>query len=130
MEVIVGSPAAPSKVEVGGDVLLEAAPGENPDKVRGGDGYSGGGGYGGSAKGGSDGSDGEDGTTSAGGRGSGLEIGLLGSERFSLVPGEGGMGNGANGGGGGGVIVNGKKPGDDTFKGEGFGGGAGTGNGF
>ena len=133
MEVTVGSSASPSKVEVGGEVVLEAAPGEDPDKVRGGDGYSGGGGKGGVANGGSDGGDGEDGTTTAGGRGSGLEIGLLGSERFSLIPGEGGVGaNNIYGGGGGGVVVNGRKPDSgNTHAGEGFGAGAGnSGNGL
>ena len=131
MEITVGSNGTSSKVEVGGEVVLEAAPGEDPNSVRGGDGFSGGGGrggQGGSPRGGSDGGDGEDGSDSAGGRGSGLDIGLLASESFSLTPGEGGvaMADG-HGGGGGGVIVNGKKPGEHTHAGEGFGGG-GAGN--
>lgn len=107
MEVTVGSYASsgPSKVEVGGEVLLEAARGEDPTNDQGGNGYSGGGGRGGtngSPRGGSDGGDGEDGSTSAGGRGSGIDIGLLGSEHFSLIPGEGGkaMDDGHGGGGG------------------------------
>ena len=131
MEITVGSSRTSSKVEVGGEVVLEAAPGEDPNSVRGGDGFSGGGGrggQGGAPRGGSDGGDGEDGSDSEGGRGSGLDIGLLASESFSLTPGEGGvaMADG-HGGGGGGVIVNGKKPGEHTHAGEGFGGG-GAGN--
>ena len=86
------------------------------------------GGQGGSPRGGTDGGDGEDGSDSEGGRGSGLDVGMLASESFSLTPGEGGvaMADG-HGGGGGGVIVNGKKPGEQTHAGEGFGGG-GAGN--
>ena len=97
MHITVGSShdpsGVPSKVEVGQEVVLEAAPGGSTTKLRpdvGGDGYSGGGGSG--AMGGSNGGDGEDGSSGgAGGRGSGLDVGALGSEKFSLVPGEGGI---------------------------------------
>ena len=66
----------------------------------------------------------------AGGRGSGFDVGLLGSEAFILVPGKGGEADSyGNGGGGGGVIVNGKKPGNNTYSGEGYGGGGAYGNG-
>ena len=51
--------------------------------------HRGGGGSG--AMGGSNGGDGEDGSSGgAGGRASGFDVGALGSEKFSLVPGEGG----------------------------------------
>ena len=83
---------------------------------------SGGGGHDG--KGGTNGSDGEDGSYS-GGHGTGLDVGLLGSEKFSLVPGKGGDTSNNYGGGGGGVVVNGRKPGDSFYAGEGFGGGGG-----
>ena len=125
MKVTVGSAGGPSMVEVGEEVLLEAAPGEGPDSVKGGDGYSGGGGLGGSARGGSDGGDGEDGTDTAGGSGSGLNLDLLSMKSFILTPGGGGdPGSSSHGGGGGGVIVNGKIPGDNQYMGKGYGGGA------
>ena len=123
MQITVGSSGSPSRVEVGGEVVLEAAPGETPDTDRGGDGYSGGGGFGGAARGGRDGGDGEDGSGGEGGRGSSLDVGALGSEKLSLVPGNGGEGSSSYGGGGGGVVVNGKKPGDNKNAGEGYGGG-------
>ena len=92
MHITVGSShdpsGGPSKVEVGGEVVLEAAPGGRTTKLRpddGGDGYSVAGGSG--AMGGSNGGDGEDGSSGgAGGRGSGLDVGALGREKFSLVP--------------------------------------------
>ena len=125
MKVTVGSAGGPSMVEVGEEVLLEAAPGEGPDSVKGGDGYCGGGGLGGSARGGSDGGDGEDGTDTAGGSGSGLNLDLLSMKSFILTPGGGGdPGSSSHGGGGGGVIVNGKIPGDNQYMGKGYGGGA------
>ena len=73
-------------------------------------------------RGGTNGGDGS-GPSGSGGHGSGLDVGLLGSEKFILVPGEGGEAYGTSGGGGGGVIVNGRKPGESSHKGEGFGGG-------
>ena len=81
IEVTVGSSQAPSKVEVGGEVLLEAAPGQTNvtcGTACGADGYSGGGGYGGDrygwgGGGGSDGSDGKDSSDQKGGKGSGLD---------------------------------------------------------
>ena len=80
--------------------------------------HSGGGGSG--AMGGSNGGDGEDGSSGrAGGRGSGLDVGALGSEKFTLVPGEGGITHLGYDGCAGGVIVDGKKPSDTT--GVGFG---------
>ena len=128
MHVTVGSShgpsGGPSKVEVGGEVVLEAAPGGSTTKLRpddGGDGYSRGGGRG--AMGGSNGDDGEDGSSGgAGGRGSGLDVGALGSEKFSLVPGAGGITHLGYGGCAGGVIVNGRKPSDTTGVGFGAGG--------
>ena len=137
MEVTVGSSQAPSKVEVGGEVLVEAPPGQTNvtcGTACGADGYSGGGGYGGDrygwgGGGGSNGSDGKDSSDQKGGKGSGLDVGLLSSEKFSLVPGEGGVSyghTGRHGGGGGGVVVNGRKPGEvGGGRGEGFGGGGG-----
>ena len=65
MQITVGPGGSPSKVEVGGEVVLEAAPGESPilNNEFGGDGYCGGGGSGGgSPRGGTDGGDGEDGS--------------------------------------------------------------------
>merc|ERR1712018_893088 len=138
MEVTVGSSGIPSKVVVGGELLLEAAPGETNvtcPGACGADGYSGGGGYGSDqhgsgGRGGSNGIDGKDSSNDKGGKGSGLDVGLLSTEKFSLVPGEGGVSHthtGRLGGGGGGVVVNGRKPGDhEGFgRGEGFGGGGG-----
>ena len=56
-------------------------------------------------------------------------MGSISSEKFSLVPGEGGVSyghTGRHGGGGGGVVVNGRKPGEvGGGRGEGFGGGGG-----
>ena len=136
MMITVGSPGFSSKVDVGGQVVLEAAGGEESTSVQGGAGYSGGGGprnpntEGGGGRGGTNGGDGEDGLYGAGGRGSGFDVGLLGSEAFILVPGKGGEADSyGNGGGGGGVIVNGKKPGNNTYSGEGYGGGGAYGNG-
>ena len=65
MQITVGPGGSPSKVEVGGEVVLEAAPGKSPilNNEFGGDGYCGGGGSGGgSPRGGTDGGDGEDGS--------------------------------------------------------------------
>ena len=69
MQITVRPGGSPSKVEVGGEVVLEAAPGESPilnnefDTGLGGDGYCGGGGSGGgSPRGGTDGGEGEDGS--------------------------------------------------------------------
>merc|ERR1719367_69195 len=134
MEVTVGTSGIPSKVEVGGEILLEAAPGETNvtcPGACGADGYSGGGGYGSDqhgsgGRGGSNGSDGEESSNDKGGKGSGLDVGLLSTEKFSLVPGEGGVSHIHTGRFGGGVVVNGRKPGDhEGGRGEGFGGGGG-----
>merc|ERR1711962_1052459 len=63
----------PSKVSVGGEVVLKAKPGKTTDTTVGGDGYSGG--YG-TGHGGSDGGDGEvgDDEDSEAGKGSGLDV--------------------------------------------------------
>ena len=83
--------------------------------------HSGGGGSG--AMGGSNGDDGVDGSSGrAGGRGYGLDVGALGSEKFSLVPGEGGIAHLGYGGCAGGVLVDRKKPSDTTGVGFGAGG--------
>ena len=125
----VGSHGESSRVEAGGLVLLEAFPGQDsPGNHSGGDGYSGGGGRGydnRGGRGGSDGGDGEDGDENVGGHGSGLQIEQLSTKNFLLTPGEGGQAyEDGTGGGGGGGVVNGKMPGDDLYKGKGYGGGA------
>ena len=117
LSVTVGSSGSPSKVELGGKVVLEAYSGGSPDFTRGGDGYSGGGGSDGYAWGGTDGGNGENGEDTPGGRGSGVDLRKIKMKGFVLTPGEGGRpwsAQGAGyGGGGGGVIVNGRKPGTD-----------------
>ena len=117
LDVTVGSSGAPSKVELGGKVVVEANSGGSPDFTQGGDGFSGGGGCDGYAWGGADGGDGEDGEDTPGGRGSGVDLRQIKMKGFELTPGEGGRPWSASGqgfgGGGGGVIVNGRKPGTD-----------------
>ena len=134
LEVTVGNSTLlsgnPSKVAVGGEVVLKAKPGKTTDNVVGGDGYSGGGGYG-TGRGGSDGGDGEvgDDEDSEAGKGSGLDLSSISMKSFILTPGKGGVGESFYGGGGGGVVVNGKKPEVEHCGGEGYGGGGGY-NGF
>ena len=120
----------PSKVSVGGEVVLKAKPGKTTDTTVGGDGYSGGGGYG-TGHGGSDGGDGEvgDDEDSEAGKGSGLDVSRIAMKSFTLSPGEGGIGESFYGGGGGGVLVNGVKPESEACGGQGYGGGGGY-NGF
>ena len=112
-----------SRVEMNGELVIHAAPGGTPDAQGGGDGFSGGGGVGGIPKGGSNGGDGEDGEEKPGGRGSGFDLSSFAMDSFLLTPGEGGEANRGQGGGGGGVVVNGKKPGDFQYNGQGYGGG-------
>ena len=134
LEVTVGNSTLlsgnPSKVAVGGEVVLKAKPGKTTDNVVGGDGYSGGGGYG-TGRGGTDGGDGEvgDDEDSEAGKGSGLDLSSISMKSFILTPGKGGVGESFYGGGGGGVVVNGKKPEVEHCGGEGYGGGGGY-NGF
>ena len=56
-----------------------------------------------------------------GGRGSGLDLGMMVMGHFNLAPGRGG--NVAGGGGGGGVLVNGGGPDPGFGAGQGYGGG-------
>lgn len=127
-EVLVGGSEEESMITRDGQVLLQAAPGDN-ESANGGAGYSGGGAYcygctGGD--GGEDGSDGEDSSANDGGTGSGFDLGVLITKNFVLTPGKGGAADGNLGGGGGGFVVNGKKPsGKNAEDGEGYGGGAG-----
>ena len=124
----VGAQGESSSVQMDGQMVLVASPGQNYDRNNGGDGYSGGGGYDGGVYGGDGGRgglDGEDTSSGKGGHGSGLHIGELNMTRFHLYPGRGGNGSSTYGGGGaGGVVVNGQKPpGGTEFDGEGFGAG-------
>ena len=124
-EILVGQVGESSKLEIAGELVFEALPGQYP----GSDGYSGGGGSShsgqGGGMGGSGGSDGGNGTNHPGGKGSGFDLGLVPLKNFILTPGEGGQPLSQYGGGGGGVAVNGKMP-DVTSKyaGAGFGGGS------
>ena len=127
-DITVGKYGEASSVVIGGEMVVEAASGENGDNTNGGgEGFSGGGGGGGGngGEGGSDGLAGEDGVVAgtAGGRGSSFDLETVAMEHFNLTAGEGGEGDGGAGGGGGGVIVNGKKPGVNQLNGQGFGGG-------
>ena len=114
-----------SRVEMGGLVLHEAEGGHAGSHSYGGDGYSGGGAGGSRGNGGPGGMDGGDGGASdyhtRGGRGSGLDLGMMVMGRFNLAPGRGG--NVAGGGGGGGVLVNGGRPDPGLGAGQGYGGG-------
>ena len=123
LKVAPGGFGEASRVEMNGELVIHAAPGGTPDAQGGGDGFSGGGGVGGMPKGGSNGGDGEDGEEKAGGRGSGFDLSSFAMASFLLTPGEGGEANRGEGGGGGGVVVNGKKPGDFQYNGQGYGGG-------
>ena len=126
-EISVGRLEESSKVEIAGELVLEALPGQMSQSGLGGDGYSGGGGYGGGI-GGSGGSDGGDGIDYSGGKGSGFDLSLVPLKNFILTPGAPGQPYGLyGGGGGGGVAVNGKIP-DVTrqYAGFGFGGGSGA----
>ena len=87
------------------------------------DGYSGGGSRDGD--GGEGGGDANDHGSHKGGHGSGLDIGSVNMTKFTLSPGKAGSSNAGWGGGGGGIIVNGEKPSETTYQGEGFGGGLG-----
>ena len=124
-EILVGQVGESSKLEIAGELVLEALPGQYP----GSDGYSGGGGSShsgqGGGMGGSGGSDGGNDTKWPGGKGSGFDLSLVHLKNFILTPGDGGQSRGYYGGGGGGVTVNGKMP-DVTseFAGAGFGGGS------
>ena len=121
-EITVGQMGESSKVEIAGELVLEALSGETGAGGPGGAGYSGGGAYG--SNGGSGGSDGGNSTNYPGGNGSGLDLNLVSLKNFILTPGAGGLPFGEYGGGGGGVAVNGKMP-DVTshYAGAGFGGG-------
>ena len=113
-EILVGQ----SKVEIGGELVLEASPGRGPSR---GAGYSGGGGgYHGEA-GGSGGGDIAYDSSHPGGESS--DLGLVSMKNFILTP-------AADGGASGGVrvvsVVDGKVPGNRTlweYKGVGFGSG-------
>ena len=143
-EITVGQVDESSKVEIAGELVLEALPGLPGQTVKGytgGAGFSGGGGScyqctGG--LGGSGGSDGGNGTNKPapfpGGKGSAFDLSLVHMKNFILTPGAGGQPRTPSrsvgpsrgyGGGGGGVAVNGKMP-DVTSKyaGAGFGGGS------
>ena len=128
-EITVGQLGESSKVEIAGELVLEALPGRKGDGGVGGAGYSGGGGgdEGGvqGGIGGSGGSNGGNSTYGPGGKGSGFDLNLVTLKNFILTPGAGGQPDGGVGGGGGGVAVNGKMP-DITSKyaGAGFGGGS------
>ena len=134
-EVLAGIPGQLSRVEVGAELVVEAAPGGDPDEEGGGDGYCGGGGVssapypfpGGPPHGGSNGGDGEDGDRQPGGKGSGLDLGQFAIEGFQLAPGDGGEATNGYGGGGGGVVVNDMKPGGNNNNGQGYGGGGANG---
>eukprot|EP00092_Neocalanus_flemingeri_P010623 GFUD01011445.1.p1 GENE.GFUD01011445.1~~GFUD01011445.1.p1 ORF type:complete len:425 (+),score=118.58 GFUD01011445.1:49-1275(+) len=130
VELKVGGPGQNSTVEIGGEALLVASTGGDGGSRKCGDGYSGGGGSSNGrqcGRGGTNGGDGQEGTTKTKepGKGSGLDLGKVTMENFILTPGEGGAGVYYEifGGGGGGVLVNGKSPGVDQYKGQGFGGG-------
>ena len=125
-EILVGQVGESSKLEIAGELVFEALPGQYP----GSDGYSGGGGSShsrqGGGMGGSGGSDGGNGTNYPGGKGSGFDLSLVHLKNFILTPGAGGQSRERhNVGGGGGVTVNGKMP-DVTseYAGAGFGGGS------
>ena len=124
--ITVGQADESSKVEIDGELVLEALPGQSSSYFRGGDGYSGGGAMSGivGETGGSNGSDGGNSTSYPGGKGSGFDLGLLSMKTFILTPGAGGQPRSSYGGGGGGVVVNGKVPGLSEYRGLGFGGGA------
>ena len=134
-EITVGQLDESSKVEIGGELVLEALPGQIGQFYTGGAGYSGGGATGG--EGGSNGSNGGNsssrgGTLYWGGQGSGLDLSLVSMRNFILSPGAGGQPVAQFGGGGGGVVVNGKMPvGGNSgnkinYVGNGFGGGSGV----
>ena len=119
-EILVGQMAEPSKVEIGGELVLEASPGRGPSR---GAGYSGGGGgYHGEAVdsgGGSDGGDIAYDSSHPGGESS--DLGLVSMKNFILTPAADG---GASGGVRVGSVVDGKVPGNRTlweYKGVGFG---------
>ena len=128
-ELNVGQRGESSKVEIAGELVLEALPGETGAGGPGGAGYSGGGAYCNSCSGGTGGSGGLGGgnsTYNPGGKGSGFDLNVVDLKNFILTPGAGGQRYGSyGGGGGGGVAVNGKMP-DVTsqFAGAGFGGGS------
>ena len=128
-EITVGQMGESSKVEIAGELVLEALPGEKgTGGGPGGAGYSGGGASCNRCSGGTGGSGGSDGGNSTnypGGKGSGLDLNLVDLNNFIFTPGAGGQRYGEYGGGGGGVAVNGKIP-DVTsqYAGAGFGGGS------
>ena len=128
-EITVGQVGESSKVEIAGELVLEALPGEQGGDGPGGAGYSGGGAYCyrcDAGTGGVGGSDGGNGTKYPGGKGSGFDLNLVDLQNFLLSPGAGGLPKWEGyGGGGGGVVVNGKMP-DVTSEnaGAGFGGGS------
>merc|ERR1719295_2408274 len=82
-EIIVGQMGESSKVEIAGELVLEALPGEKGTGGPGGAGYSGGGAYG--SNGGSGGSDGGNSTNYPGGNGSGLDLTLVSLKNFILT---------------------------------------------
>ena len=114
-EITVGQLDESSRVEIAGELVLEALPGQiAPDFRSGGAGFSGGGATGG--EGGSNGSNGGNsssrgGTLYFGGEGSGFDLSQVSMKNFILTPGAGGEPAAQFGGGGGGVVVNGKMPG-------------------
>ena len=119
-EILVGQMAEPSKVEIGGELVLEASPGRGPSR---GAGYSGGGYHGeaGGSGGGSDGGDIAYDSSHPGGESS--DLGLVSMKNFILTPAADG---GASGGVRVGSVVDGKVPGNRTlweYKGVGFGSG-------
>ena len=114
--------AGPSKVEIGGELVLEASPGRGPSR---GAGYSGGGGgyhgEAGDSGGGSDGGDIDYDSSHPGGESS--DLGLVSMKNFILTPAADG---GASGGVRVGLVVDGKVPGNRTlweYKSVGFGSG-------
>ena len=112
-EILVGQMAEPSKVEIGGELVLEASPGRGSSR---GAGYSGGGYHGeaGDSGGGSDGGDIAYDSS---------DLGLVSMKNFILTPAADG---GASGGVRVGSVVDGKVPGNRTlweYKGVGFGSG-------
>ena len=119
-QITVGQVDEPSKVEIGGEVVIEAMPGQQADGHFGGGGYSGGGATGG--LGGSDGSNGGNSSSRGGsniypgGDGSGFDLSLVSMKNFILTPGAGGKPLAQFGGGGGGVLVNGRMPGGQKLK--------------
>ena len=84
-----GGFAEASRVDINGEVAIDAVPDGTPDAEGGGDRHSGGGGIGGTPKGGTNGGDAEDREENAGGHGSGFDLSSFALEYFLLTPGEG-----------------------------------------